>query len=182
MGHPSCRALGALGLVNRHVGLMIAAATICLSSGAMAQSATIETSPPQTCQISAFETESPGEQELFADCSGVGLLLGRATSHTVTTNDALGAQIIDITLHTDRHIWLLSQTEDGSPVLEDIGGQVALAAGLGPMGDVTDVPVDLGSFADDGSIAVLPDTAGSTDMSVPQELQLDDQILSERAR
>jgi hypothetical protein len=77
---------------------------------------------------------------------------------------------------------LLSQGADRLPLLEDISGQIALAAGRGPMSDIGDVTVNLKEFAGAGRISVHPADRVEAGGGEARQLALDEQLERERGR
>lgn len=133
------------------------------------------------CQVFAVSGTEDGAQELRADCNGQGVILGAVSQFTAITNDALQTTLIDARLGGGRRILLVSLEPDGQPVVEDLGGQIALAAGRGAMSELTGVELDFTSFAADGRIGVLgrPEDQGKASTN---SISVGQQIAAERTR
>jgi hypothetical protein len=82
-------------------------------------------------------------------------LLGPATAFEAIPNEALQATLVDIRLGAERRVLLVSIQPDGTPLLEDLTGQLARAAGRGPMSALDGVRLDLNRFRRDGQIGVV---------------------------
>jgi hypothetical protein len=132
-----------------------------------------------------FRTEPPSEgvpqQRLYANCGGRGLPLGPAQTYEAFANPALKATLVDLRNGEDRRILLISLGDDGVPLVEDLSGQLALAAGRGPMSELADVKLDLGRFVQHGEIGV---GGGSEDTGPARvdTINLGQQIALERSR
>jgi hypothetical protein len=74
-----------------------------------------------------------------------------------------------MTLGSERRILLLSLGSDGRARMQDISGDVARNAGKGVMASISDVSVDIGGFAADGTIAVQPATGAVRELAVGAE-------------
>jgi hypothetical protein len=110
------------------------------------------------------------------------MILGPATSYTAIPNQKLAATLVDMRMEHERRIWLLSIGSDGLPLLEEISGQIALAAGRGPMSDIGDVVVEPGEFASSGRIAVQADDRAESAPGQLRRIALDEQLARERSR
>ena len=137
---------------------------------------------PGGCAVTAQPGEIDGVETLHADCSGRLVILGPATAYKVVPNERLNATLIDLQFEHERRMLLLSMGADGLPLLEDISGQVALAAGRGPMSDIGDVVVDPGEFARAGRISVRADERAESARGENRQIALDEQLARERAR
>jgi hypothetical protein len=135
----------------------------------------------QGCHVFAISGEQGQPSELRASCQGRGLMLGRATGFEAIVNEALQATLIDIRLGTERRVLLLTVQPDGTPLVEDLGGQLALAAGRGPMAELDGVELNLHAFAATGEIGVRgrPEDRGSRKAD---RVSLGPQIAAERSR
>lgn len=182
MAHPTC----AWGFSGR-LPALVAASLFGLgfsASPAAAQPASPANgeSPSQHCRVYTVERIEGPAQELRADCRGRGVILGPATAFTVIANERLNASLVDMQFQTERRVWLLSMGADGLPLLEDISGQIALAAGRGPMSEIGDIVVNAGEFASTGRIAVRPDDRVEVNRGQVRQLALDEQLERERTR
>lgn len=100
------------------------------------------------------EAGAPGKA-LLASCDGRGLALGFVDDFQVYSNANQKALIVDSKLGDGRQIWLISTQEDGVPLVEDLGSQIAVAAGRGALSGLDGVKLDLVSFVDAGVIGVV---------------------------
>jgi hypothetical protein len=133
------------------------------------------------CRIFASEPAQDQPRELVASCRGHGLLLGSATRFEAIDSEALQATLVDIQLGSERRILLLSFPEGDRPLVEDLSGQIALAAGRGPMSELAGVELDLKSFARGGEIRVQgrPEDTGR---ARTDRINLGQQVALERSR
>jgi hypothetical protein len=133
------------------------------------------------CQVFAAGKPTDQFKELRANCGGQGLLLGSITSFEAIPNDTLGATLVDARLGGYRRVLLLSRQPDGTPLAEDLTGQIALAAGRGPMSEIDGVELDLKAFALTGEVGVRgrPEDAGRRKT---EQIGLAPQVALERAR
>lgn len=115
------------------------------------------------CRVFAFDAPGGDVKDLRAGCGGHGLILGPVTSFEAIANEALQATLVDMHLGSSRRVVLLTMPADGQPLLEDLTGQLALAAGRGPMSELEGVELDLKAFARTGEVGVRgrPQDAGS---------------------
>lgn len=145
---------------------------------AAAQSTNTAEVPSQLCRVSAVEGPAGPVQDLRASCGGRGLILGRITSFEAIPNEGLHATLVDARLGSERRVLLLSIKEDGQPLVEDLTGQVALAAGRGPMSGIDGVELDLSGFGQAGQIGVIgrPEDTGparSSTLNLGQQIALE---------
>jgi hypothetical protein len=124
---------------------------------------------PDGCAVTAVPTGTQDVLALTANCHGSGLLLGRATHYRTIENPKIKATLVDMTLGSERRILLLSLGSDGRARMQDISGDVARNAGKGVMASISDVSVDIGGFAADGTIAVQPATGAVRELAVGAE-------------
>lgn len=132
---------------------------------------------PEGCDVAARPTGDSTVETIYANCHGRGLVLGRATAYRVFSNPALNATVVDIRLGSERRVLLLSLGKDGRPLLEDISGDIAMAADKGPMGGIASVAVDFDSFANDATLGVHSPISGNV-----RRLGLGTQLARERSR
>lgn len=135
----------------------------------------------QYCLVQAQPDSHTGLQELRANCRGRGLILGEASDYKVTYNEALNATLVDMRLDGERRLLLITIQDNGLPLLEDLSGQVALAAGRGPMSELDGLEIDLSQYLTDGEIAVRP-AAGGAAGEKSGVVKIGEQIALERAR
>lgn len=109
------------------------------------------------CEVRGDSTIMPplGDATMvLAICGGQGLLLGHADRFGIHESGELGAVLVTLQRDDAQRVLLISRQEGGAPLLEDLGGQIALAAGRGPMSPIEGIEVDATGFARDGAIAV----------------------------
>jgi hypothetical protein len=135
--------------------------------------------PP--CAVHEQERTDEKLPVLIADCGGQGFLLGPAESYTVLQNPQLHATLVDIVRGNTRRVLMLSY-ENGRPLLEDITGDLALAAGRGVMSGIKGLDVDPGTFAQDGTISVRPAASDEVRTDTPATVNLGAQIAAEQVR
>jgi hypothetical protein len=82
------------------------------------------------------------------------ILLGPVTSFEVIHSEALQATLIDARLGDERKVLLLTLQEGGQALVENLNGQIARAAGRGPMSQIDGIELDFKQFAATGNIAV----------------------------
>lgn len=134
----------------------------------------------QLCKVFAVEGSRDGVEQLLASCRGHGLMLGETSGYEVVINEALQATLVDMRLDGERRILLITIQEDGEPLVEDLGGQIALAAGRGPMSALDGLEIDLSRYLTDSEIAVRP-TGGAAGEKIG-EVRIGEQIALERMR
>ncbi|MGV3553824.1 MAG: hypothetical protein ACO1OD_01060 [Croceibacterium sp.] len=108
-------------------------------------------------------------------------MLGEATAYEVRANHSLRATLVDTWFWDNRRVLLISQQDDGSPLVEDLSGQIALAAGRGPMSGLVGVELDLSQYIETGSISVR-ESATSGAKRQEAQVNLGAQIALERSR
>jgi hypothetical protein len=133
------------------------------------------------CMIFATESRNEGVSDVRAACGGHGIVLGAATGYEAITSEDLQATLVDLRLGSLRRVVLLTLQSDGQPLLEDLTGQLALAAGRGPMSDLEGVELDLGQFVRSGVIGVRGQ-AQDTGPRKAARVELAPQVASARAR
>jgi hypothetical protein len=134
----------------------------------------------QPCFVYAAALEG-GTQDLRASCKGRGLMLGSTTGYHVIANDALPATLIDTWRGSERRVLLISVQADGAPFVEDLSGQIALAAGRGPLSRVEGIELDLANFASDSHIGVHA-APESVDRAKVVTIDIGQQVAMERLR
>ena len=142
----------------------------------------LNTEPPtQQCRVYALDAPADQPRELRANCRGQGFLMGRATGFETVENESLNATLVDIRLGSSRRVLMLSIQPDGTGLVEDLTGQIALAAGRGPMSEIDGIELDLRGFERTGEIGVRgrPQDAGSRKVD---RIDLSRQITAERSR
>jgi hypothetical protein len=143
--------------------------------------ATVAAPSSQFCRVFALDAPSGQPRELRAACRDRGIMLGLASQFQVIVNEALRATLVDIRWEGQRRLLLLSMLDDGAPLVEDLTGQLALAAGRGPMSSLEGVEIDLGAFTLTGEIGVRgrpeDDGAAKTD-----KIAVGPQLAAERVR
>jgi hypothetical protein len=145
-------------------------------------SVTAQTAAPASCSVFAENAEADGVQIVRAICAGRVMILGPTTSYSAIPNRKLGATVVDMRMRDERRVLLLSIDPEGLPLVEDISGQIALAAGRGPMSDIADVTVEPGEFASSGRIAVQADARAQAAPGEVRRIALDEQLARERSR
>lgn len=139
------------------------------------------TQTSELCQVFAVEVSDDAPKELRAFCQGRLLMLGSVTAFEATPNETLKATLIDARLGSDRRVLLVAPQDDGTTLVEDLTGQIALEAGHGPMSAIDEVALDLTAFGQTGEIGVQ---SQAQDRSVARagRISLTPQIAAERAR
>lgn len=139
--------------------LIATAGVLALSVPALAQEqATSKPNPqplPNVCRLFSFQDAKEGPRLLHANCPKGGLVLGRVTSFEAIANESLMATLVDARNGASRRVVLLVVQDDGKTLVEDLGGQIALAAGRGPTSDIEGVDLDFKQFAQTGELGVL---------------------------
>ncbi len=79
--------------------------------------------------------------------------LGQASAFELVTSKDPNAVLVDVRLGDQRRILMLSIPGE-QPLVEDLTGQLALAAGRGPMSGIDGVELDLGRFAQTGVVGL----------------------------
>jgi len=150
---------------KRAVLALLAAASVLLTPVAIAQPAAPAdaVSLEGQCQVYAVDGAREGVKNLLASCGGQGVLLGPVAEFATFDNEELGATLIDLQRNGERRVLLLSLQPDGRSLVEDLTGQIALAAGRGPMSAIDGVELGLEDFSRTGEISVrgLPGDNGS---------------------
>jgi hypothetical protein len=96
-------------------------------------------------------------------------------------NTNLGAILVDARIGSSRRILLLTPQPDGLPLLEDMNGEIALAAGRGPLSDLDGITIDFPEFVKNGTLAVRG-LAADTGPDRADRIDIGEQIAVERAR
>lgn len=134
------------------------------------------------CRVAAIDGGERRPRELRASCREYGLMLGPVSEYQVIASESLEATLVDARLGGDRRVLLLSIQMDGQPpLIEDLTGQIARAAGRGPMSAIDGVELDFKSFAQAGTIGVRgrPEDVGEARADT---INLSEQIARERSR
>jgi hypothetical protein len=134
---------------------------------------------PPVCLFRTESAREPAPGMLQANCGGRIFGLGLADSYTPVSNPGLKAEIVDVRWRAERHVWLLSQQDDGQFLLEDLSGSIALSAGRGPMSDLRGLDIDISGFATGALVAVAPQAQAPGKAG---QVRVGDQIAAERAR
>jgi hypothetical protein len=166
------------------VALLLAGCGIVLYAPpafAQSEAAANAKSSSGSCQVFAVGGAQDELQELRAVCRGRGVILGPASTFVAIANDALQATLVDAHLGDSRRILMLSVQDDGEPLVEDLSGQVARAAGRGPMAELTGIDLDFKRFADEGLIGVR-DAPGRAGAVRAGSISVGQQLVAERAR
>lgn len=156
----------------------------CLSNPqALAQSRASATAEPagNSCRVAAAESPAGDPRPLFATCQGKGLMLGSVSSFEAIDSEAIGATLVDLRRGTERRVLLISAQPDGTPLAEDVTGQIALAAGRGPMSGIDGIELDLKAFARTGEIGVKGGMQ-DTGRDKADRINLGQQVAAERSR
>ncbi len=156
---------------------------ILATAQANAQTSSAGSAPQQDPPCRVFTVDGPDDSSrgLFAGCGGHGLMLGRTTGYEVIGNGTLKATLIDTRTGGERRVLLITIQDDGSPLVEDLGVDLAVAAGRGAMTGLEGLELDFSSFADDGTIRLRPAT-GAAGKDSSGEIHIGQQIAAERVR
>jgi hypothetical protein len=135
----------------------------------------------KTCRIVAVQELKDKPRQLHAVCRGIALRLGPVSEFESINNEALQATLIDAHIGSSRRVLLVTLQDVGRPLLEDLTGQIAFAAGRGPSSNIDGVELDFKQFATIGEIGVrgraADDGRGKAD-----RISVGPQIARERAR
>jgi len=135
----------------------------------------------RVCWVLALQDAKDKPQQLRAVCNNRVLFLGPVTTFQATENQALKAELIDSYFGNERRVWLLTVQDDGQTLREDLTGQIARAAGRGPMSRIDGIQIDVTQFAQTGEVGVLgppEERAGAR----ADKIELAEQIALERSR
>jgi hypothetical protein len=129
---------------------------------AMAQQAdgeavSAQVKPAPICTVRTNDAMGPAQgsaRPVMAICGTHGLLLGYADSFEVFRNESLQAVLVDMRRGEDRSILLISLQGDRPPLLEDISGQISMAADRGPIGSLEGLDIDVAGFVQGGTVDV----------------------------
>jgi hypothetical protein len=138
--------------------------------------------PNQPCFVFTVAGPAGRASELGASCNGRGLLLGDVSNYQVIADPTLNAIVVDKHLGGERRLILITIRTDGRPLVEDITGDLAVAAGRGVMSNLVGLDVNLGSFASNGTIAVSPAARDQTSGDRSGQVNLRQQVAAENAR
>lgn len=169
------------------VDRLVTPAALALVSGipfaapAAAQDLVAGKASPPACRAYATASASDKAQELLASCHGRGVVLGSITAFSASYSEALQALLIEANFGPERRVYLISPGADGRPQVEDLSGEIALAAGRGPMSGLGDVEIDATAFALTGAIGVRGQTADNRS-SRQASINLGAQLITERSR
>lgn len=94
---------------------------------------------------------------LFANCSGTGILLGEADSYSLSYNPASGALAVSVNFGDSLRVMLLQRDTDGATSVEDITGDLAVAAGRNPTSGLRGTRIDFTAFGSEGVIGIGED-------------------------
>jgi hypothetical protein len=134
----------------------------------------------EPCRVFATDGAEGEAKRLWANCRGRGVILGPVTRFQAIVNEGLQATLVDTRFGSEQRVLLLSIQDDGQPLVEDLSGQIALAAGRGPLSEITGLEIDLGGFAEGGRLSVRADPQAASQQAA--QLDLGRQIAAERAR
>lgn len=95
---------------------------------------------------------------LMARCSGTGVLLGEADDYSYFYNPASGAIVVNIERRGRTRVMLMQRDEVGLSV-EDITGDLSVAAGRAPTDGLRGVSTDFERFGGEGIISVAEGAA-----------------------
>ena len=132
------------------------------------------------CFVFAVDEAKSVPRQLRAICQGVVLLLGPVTKFYAVTSEVLQATLVDAHLGDVRRVLLLTAQDDGQPLVEDLSGQIAVAAGRGPMTSIDRIELDFEEFAKTGDIGVRGQAEDRT-AAKADRINLGEQIAFERA-
>jgi hypothetical protein len=138
---------------------VILAAPLVWSASVSAQEADTASAggdPGRLCHVYAEDAGEGALKNLGASCQGRGLMLGQVDHFDVVDNVKLSATLVDARRPGGRRILLLAPGDDGEPIVSDMTGQIALAAGRGIMSEINDIAIDFGAFSTTGEVVVSP--------------------------
>lgn len=145
---------------RRSTCLLVAIGSACALSAAASAQEQIGPKPTaqpsaNVCRLFSFQDKKEGPRLLHANCPNGGLVLGRITSFEAISNESLRATLVDARNGISRRVMLLVVQDDGKTIVEDLVGQLALAAGRGPTSGIDGVELDFKHFAQTGDVGVL---------------------------
>lgn len=126
-----------------------------------ASSSIIPKNTPKICHIAAQPAAAGAVQDVRAFCWGTGLVLGEAENFRSFTNPALEATLVELDWNGTKRVLLLRPDAEGRPLLEDLSGTLAAAAGRASWSGLDGLSLDYGAFAQVGTIGVAPASEGS---------------------
>lgn len=97
-------------------------------------------------------SENAPRRIAMADCGGQGVMLGEADEMVVVPHRDSGAVLVRLIRGSDQKIWLLSERENGTLLVEDMTGEAARAAGRPATSSLRDVRVNLSRFRETGVV------------------------------
>lgn len=143
---------------RRSANLLLIGAGLLLTTPGAAQRAgetsSVADVAGRPCNVFAVKGTEGRPQELRAKCKDRGLALGRVTAFEAIFSEQSQATLIDAHLGDQRRVLLVTVRNDGTPLAEDLTGQIARAAGRGPMSDIAGIELDLKQFAKTGEIGL----------------------------
>jgi hypothetical protein len=110
------------------------------------------------------------------------MVLGAADRYRAFLNFRLKATLVEIERFGTVNVLLLREGADGQPVLEDVTGALAVAAGRAPWDRLEGLSLDAAHFSSQGRIALRPDAGDVASArgvraakvnSVPDEVVID---------
>jgi len=118
---------------------------------------------------------------VFASCRGHGLILGYADKFQVFAHEPLEAVLVDLRTGSDRRVVMISLRDDGSPLLENLSGQIAMAAGRGPLSGLEGLEIDTSSFSREGVVGVRGSSGVTEALTPTNTIDLRPQLAELRA-
>lgn len=174
---------------------VVLAASLLLASPSAAQEYPLPSERPESRTCAVFAGASvDGMQEVRARCWGTALNLGYADRFRAFDNPALRSTVVEIERGGKRRVLLLRPFVDEQPLVEDISGTLAVAAGRVSWAGIDGLTLDFGQFATSGRIGIAPDplaaarvegarTSDSPGSSVEaNEIRIDQYIALDEAR
>lgn len=140
--------------------MALLAAAVPVAAGA--QESAAEVSPAPLCTIAEKSSERGAIDAVIAICGTQGVWLGRADKVELIENRVIGATLVDLRRGFTRRILMITTVEGHAPLVDDVTGQLARAAGRGPLSGLEGVRLDLGRFATEGSIGVAAERIAAT--------------------
>lgn len=135
----------------------------------------------KVCAVFAVQDSKERPQQLRAVCKGRVFFLGPVTTFQAVANEGLNAELIEARFDSERRVWLLTVQEDGRTLQEDLTGQIARAAGRGPMSGIEGIELDFKQFAQTGEVGVRERPADRA-RTRADKIELSQQVNFERAR
>lgn len=112
--------------------------------------------PIRNCVVTRADTGAEARQAptFIAACWGTGVYLGQADTVRSFANPGLEATAIELERDGARQVLLIRPDAEGQPLVEDLGGELAVSVGRGPWLGIEGLSIDFGQFAERGSIAI----------------------------